>query len=155
MEISNINVCGLMVRFGFVCQTCKQAVEFGDKFCRNCGRKLEQLDRVAKVADVASILTEAFKGRKTPTHKEDSISTESERIGAASSMSGEDAKIEDNKKPPLGFEFTKNLCPKCKVEKCGCAFLQPDGECRAFCYLTNPPRYPKCVYLEENAYERT
>ena len=98
MEISNLNVCGLMVRFGFVCKTCKQAVEVGDKFCRNCGRELEQLDRVAKVTDVASILTEAFKGRKAAQHKANEVSIEGERTGSASSMCDDDAKIESNKK---------------------------------------------------------
>lgn len=155
MEISNLNVCGLMVRFGFVCQTCKQAVEVGDKFCRNCGRELEQLDRVAKVTDVASILTEAFKGRKAAQHKANEVSIEGERTGSASSMCDDDAKIESNKKRSLGICFTKSLCPRGKEEKCGCAFLSPDGECHALCYPTNPPQYPKCVYLEVNKKERT
>lgn len=148
MEIYSLNVVGCKVSFRFVCKECKQEVASCDKFCRNCGRKLETLARVAKVEDVASILTEAFKGREIPPQKEDSVSTEGERIGASSSTSDDDAKIEDNKKPSLGFDSTHRLCPRCKERKCGCEFLQPDGVCHAMCYLTNPPQYPKCIYVD-------
>lgn len=144
MDISNLCVIGDKVSFRFVCQRCKKEVVVGDAFCRHCGRKLVTLPRVAEVADVASILTAAFKGRAILRQKANAVSPEV----SASSTRDDAAKIEDNKESSLGFDSTHGLCPRCKDGKCGCEFLQPDGVCHAMCYLTNPPQYPKCVYSD-------
>lgn len=147
MEISKLKVIGNKVYFRIVCQTCKKEVWDSDKFCRNCGRKLEQLDRVVNVEDVVSILTDVFKGRKADQHKADTVSNEGELIWMGSSTSGDADKVEDTKESTLGFS-PHRPCPRNKESKCGCEFLQADGDCHGMCFPTNPPQYPKCVYFE-------
>ena len=147
MEISKLKVIGNKVYFRLVCQTCKKEVWDSDKFCRNCGRKLEQLDRVVNVEDVVSILTDVFKGRKADQHKSDTVPNEGELIWTESSTSGDSDKGEDNKDSSLGYSPHRS-CPRNKESKCGCEFLQADGDCHGMCFPTNPPQYPKCVYFE-------
>lgn len=147
MEIYNLRVIGNKVYLRLVCKSCKQEVLDSDKFCRNCGRKLEQLERVVNVEDVVSILTDVFKWRKSAQHKADTVSNESEWIVAESSTSVDSDKVEDTKDSSLGFS-PHRWCPRSKESKCGCEFLQADGDCHGMCFPTSPPQYPKCVYFE-------
>lgn len=147
MEISRLKVIGNKVYLRFVCKICKKEVWDSDKFCRNCGRKLEQLDRVVNVEDVVSILTDVFKGRKADQHKADTVSHDGELIGPESSTSVDADKAEDNKDLSLAYS-PHRMCPRSKEGKFGCEFLQADGDCHAMCFPTSPPQYPKCVYFE-------
>ena len=141
MEIKSLKVIGDKVYFRFVCESCKKEVDESDKFCRNCGRELEPMVRVEKLADVALILTAVFKNKPLPPKKIEgdvsvSVSPDNDDVG----------RIEDNNKPSSEFNALKQSCPRCKSQREGCEFLQSDGECGGIVYPTYPPQYPKCVY---------
>ena len=141
MEIKSLKVIGDKVYFRFVCESCKNEVDVSDKFCRNCGRELEPIVRVEKLADVASILTAVFKGKPLPPKK-----IEGDGSVSVSSGNNDVGKVEDNNKPASEFNALKQSCPRCKSQREGCEFLQGDGECYGIVYPTYPPQYPKCVY---------
>ncbi|MBO6031894.1 MAG: hypothetical protein J6Q22_10675 [Prevotella sp.] len=134
MEIKALDVFGSGVHFRFVCGNCKKDVEDTDKFCWNCGKKLEHLNRVVSIADVASILTAVFKGNPLPKTK--LKEKPKEDVGL----------VEDNKNPSPDFDALKQSCPRCKSKKGGCEFLQENGECHGIVCPTYPPQYQKCVY---------
>ena len=141
MEIKALDVFGSGVHLRFVCGNCKKDVEDTDKFCRNCGKKLEHLPHIVSVADVASILTAVFKGQPLPPKK-----IECDGTGSCSPDKGDGGKIEDNQMPSSEFDALRQSCPRCKSKREGCEFLQGDGECHGIVYPTYPPQYPKCVY---------
>ena len=141
MEIKSLKVIGDKTYFRFVCESCKKEVDEGDKFCRNCGRKLEPMVRVEKLADVASILTAVFKGKPLPPKK-----IESDGFVSVSPDNDEVGRGEDDKKPSSEFDALRQCCPRCKSKREGCEFLQGDDECHGIVYPTYPPQYPKCVY---------
>ena len=141
MKIKSIMVIGDTVYFRFVCESCKKEVDESDKFCRNCGRELEPMVRVEKLANVASILTAVFKGKPLPPKK-----IESDGVVSVASDNDDAGKVEDNQKPSSEFDALRQSCPRCKSKREGCEFLQGNGECHGIVYPTYPPRYPKCVY---------
>ena len=141
MEIKGINVLGSGVLFRFVCGNCKKDVEGTDKFCRNCGKKLDHLPHIVSVADVASILTAVFKGQPLPPKK-----IESDGVVSVAPDNDDAGRVEDDKKPSSEFDALRQSCPRCKSKREGCEFLQGDGECHGIVYPTYPPQYPKCVY---------
>ena len=141
MEIKEINVLGSGMYFCFVCGNCKKHVDDDDKFCRNCGKKLEYLPHVVSVDDIASILTAMLKKERLPPKK-----IESDGVVSVSSDNDDAGKVEDNQKPSSEFDALRQSCPRCKSKREGCEFLQRNGECHGIVYPTCPPQYPKCVY---------
>lgn len=141
MEIKSIECIGYNVYFHFVCESCKKDVRDGDKYCRNCGRKLEPMARFASLKVVSSILTAVFKGNPLPPKK-----IESDVSVSVSPDNDDVGRIEDNNKHSSEFNALKQSCPRCKSQREGCEFLQSDGECRGIVYPTYPQQYPKCVY---------
>ena len=132
MKISHITVLGNSeVSFGFCCSVCNYKADSTDKFCRECGRKLEPIAHTITMADACKLLTESMKANNIQPKPEKKPKAKVERV------------VKDD----FSISTTSTgCCPRCKSQREGCEFLQSDGECRGIVYPTYPPQYPKCVY---------
>ena len=151
MEIKSITCIGDKVYFHFVCESCKKDVGDGDKYCRNCGRKLEPMATVASIKVVSSILTKALKVPAEPSSNdgEPEMFVGDITIGEGGSA-GDDAACISSKTPSDSkvtmTEQNQPRCPRCKSKKEGCEFLSEDGECHGVVFPTFPPQFGECVY---------
>ena len=156
MEIKSLRTIGDKVYFSFVCENCKREVGEGDNYCRSCGRKLEQMNRVAMLPDISSILTAVLKDKPLPPKKKEEDDRTSDEIGydevlskhsTTANVDGEDDDwVGRNGKKESVLEPTAPICPGSRKKKAGCPLLQSDGSCHGIVCPTYPPQYPKCVF---------
>ena len=150
MKISHITVLGNSeVSFGFCCSVCNYRVDSTDKFCRECGRKLEPIAHTITMADACKLLTESMKANniqpkpeKKPKDKVERVVKDDFSISSAEDESSADiSEVEDN------CTTTTGCCPRYKNSSQGCEFLH-GCECHGVVFPTYPPQYPECVYLK-------
>ena len=137
MKISHITVLGnTEVSFGFCCSVCNYKVDSTDKFCRECGRKLEPIAHTITMADACKLLTKAMKANNIQPKPEKKPKDKVERAVKNDFIS----EVEDN------CTTTSGCCPRHKNSSEGCEFLH-GCECHGIVFPTYPPQYPECVYL--------
>ncbi len=151
MEIKSIKCIGDKVYFHFVCTSCKKDIGDGDKYCRNCGRKLKSITTVASLKVVSSILTKALKMPAEPSSNDgESELYVGDITTGEGCTAGDDAACISSKTPSDAkvtmTEQNQDRCPRCKSRKEGCEFRTKDGECLGVVFPTFPPQYGECVF---------